>query len=383
MKKVFTVLLVALAVFALFVSCSKSDDKATSEVKIGFIGPLTGDYANYGVRCYQAAQLAVDEVNAAGGINGAQVTLIAEDSEGASDKALAGFEKLVNNDKVCAIVGAVLTGETLAVAEKAQEEGILLISPSASADGVTDIGSYIFRTTPNDGLQGKVAGHYFAEVLGVKNLGVLYAKNDYSQGLYEGMKEAFEEAGGKVTLAETCMVGDKDFKTQLTKLRNANVDAVYIPNYTAEMAQQLEQAAQLGMSMQFLSGDGFTDAQIYDLAGDYTNGVIYTGPTPGKENAAFVNNFKTAFGVDPGTFSTNAYDAANIVMLAIEKAGTDRAAIRDAVAATKDYEGVLGTVNFESNGDIVATTGVYLVVNQAPVYQGSYTVVDGVLSEVK
>ncbi|MCR4675914.1 MAG: ABC transporter substrate-binding protein [Sphaerochaetaceae bacterium] len=382
MKKFSVVLLVALvAVAAAF--AGGSNESAASEVKIGFIGPLTGDYANYGVRCYQAVQLAVNEANAAGGINGKQITLIAEDSEGASDKALAGFEKLVNNDKVCAIVGAVLTGETLAVAEKAQEEGVLLISPSASADGVTDIGDFIFRTTPNDGLQGKVAGYYFAQVLGVKNLGVLYAKNDYSQGLYEGMKEAFEAAGGKIALAETCMVGDKDFKTQLTKLRNANVDAVYIPNYTVEMAQQLEQAAQLGMSMQFLSGDGFTDAQIYSLAGDYTNGVIYTGPTPGKENAAFVSNFKKAFDVDPGTFSTNAYDAANIVIAAIAKAGTDRTAIRNAVAATKDYEGVLGTINFESNGDLVATTGVYLVVNQAPVFQGNYTVVDGVLSEVK
>lgn len=382
MKKFFVVLLVALvAVTAVFAGGAK--EAATSQVKIGFIGPLTGDYANYGVRCYQAVQLAVDEANAAGGINGAQIVLYAEDSEGAPDKALAGFEKLVNNDKVCAIVGAVLTGETLAVAEKAQEEGILLISPSASADGVTDIGSYIFRTTPNDGLQGKVAGYYFAKVLGIKNLGALYAKNDYSQGLYEGMKEAFEAAGGKISIAETCMVGDKDFKTQLTKLRNANVEAIYIPNYTAEMAQQLEQAAQLGMNIQFLSGDGFTDAQIYDLAGDFANGVIYTGPTPGAENQTFINNFKKAFGVDPGTFSTNAYDAANIVINAIKVAGTDRSAIRDAVAATKDYDGVLGLINFESNGDIVATTGVYLVQNQVPVFQGNYTVVDGVLSEVK
>lgn len=380
MKKIFAILLVALISFAVFAGGNK---EAASEVKIGFIGPLTGDYANYGVRCFQAVQLAVDQVNAAGGINGAQVKLIGEDSEGAADKALAAFEKLANNDNVCAIVGAVLTGETLAVAPQAQEEGIVLISPSASADGVTDIGNYIFRTTPNDGLQGKVAGHYFADVLGYYNIGVLYAKNDYSQGLYEGMKEAFVEAGGKIGIAETCMVGDKDFKTQLTKIRNARVQAVYIPNYTAEMAQQLEQAAQLGLNIPFLSGDGFTDAQIYDLAGDYANGVIYIGPTPGVENAAFVNAFKKAFGVDPGTFSTNAYDAANIVLEAIRKVGTDRAAIRDAVAATKDYEGVLGTVNFESNGDIVATQAAYLVVNKAPVYQGSYTVVDGVLSEVK
>lgn len=380
MKKVLTLCLMMFAVVTL--TFANGTSESSTSVKIGFIGPLTGDYANYGVRCQQAAELKINEVNAAGGINGSSIILISEDSEGSPEKAVACYEKLVNTDKVCCIVGPVLTGEAFAVAEKCQEDGILMISPSASHKDITNIGDFVFRTTPSDGLQGEIAGYYFANELGYKKIAVLYAKNDYSQGLYEGMKESFEKCGGKIIAVETCMVGDKDFKTQLTKIKQTDAEAIYIPNYTAEMAQTLEQAAQVGVKIPFLSGDGFTDAEIYNLAGDYTEGVIYIGPTEVEENLGFNKAFKDAYGVEIGAFSSNCYDATGIVIDAIKKAGTGRKAIRDAVAATKDYQGVLGTVNFQANGDLVANQGAFKVINKAPVSLGSFTIQGGKLEKV-
>lgn len=381
-RKLFVLAMVALlAIFNVFAMGSGESDT----INIGFIGPMTGDNANYGILCHHAATLAVDKINAAGGINGKTVNLIMGDSEGSVEKGLAAIEKLSSSDKICALVGPVFTGVTFAVGERCQNEGIAMISPSATHKDITAIGDYVFRTVVSDGLQGEVAGKYFYEVLGYRNIGCLYVKNDYSQGLYEGMKASFEACGGKVSAVETAQLGDKDFKTQLTNLKKAGVEAVYIPNYTVEMAQQLEQAAQLGFDVPFLSCDGFSNPDIYALAGDYTDGVVYVAPAQVEESDLynnFVKEYTEKFGVAPDSFATNCYDATNIILEAIKVAGTDRAAIRDAIAATKDYPGVTGTVNFAENGDIIAYQGIYKVEGTTPVFQGTYTVDKGQLVKV-
>lgn len=387
MKKFIAFAVVALLALSMcFAGGEKEDSAAGSVVKIGFIGPLTGDYANYGTLCRQAVEMAIDEINAKGGVNGVQIKLFAEDSEGDSQKALAAMEKLSSSDKVCAIIGPVLTGETFSVAERAQAEGIVVITPSASHKDITNVGDYIFRTTPSDGLQGEVAGKYWADVLGYTKLAVLYAKNDYSQGLYESMSEAFEQEGGKVVAAETFMVGDKDFKTQLTKLKNTDAQAIYLPDYTAEMAQILEQASQLGMDKPFLSGDGFLSEEIYSLAGQYTDGVVYTASALVEEssrNKEFKDAYAARWGIGPDSFATNAYDATYILASVIEKVGTGRAAIKSGMEQVKDFEGVNGIINFASNGDLVAYQGIYEVHGTTPVYVGAFTVEDGRLVKVQ
>lgn len=387
MKKI-----IAFAVVALFAMsmCFAGGDKESSAdgavVKIGFIGPLTGDYANYGTLCRQAVEMAIDEINAKGGVNGASIKLFAEDSEGDSQKALAAMEKLSSSDKVCAIIGPVLTGETFSVAERAQAEGIVIITPSASHKDITNVGDYIFRTTPSDGLQGEVAGKYWSQVLGYTKLAVLYAKNDYSQGLYESMSEAFTQDGGQIVAAETFMVGDKDFKTQLTKLKNTDAQAIYLPDYTAEMAQILEQAAQLGIDKPFLSGDGFLSEEIYSLAGQYTDGVVYTASARVEEsnkNKEFKDAYTARWGIGPDSFATNAYDATYILVSVIEKVGTDRKAIKTGMEQVKDFEGVNGIINFAPNGDLVAYQGIYEVHGTTPEYLGAFAVEDGKLVQVQ
>ena len=387
MKKNVVLLLVALMVVSLLfcVSCNKKESSSDS-IKIGFIGPLTGDYANYGTLCKQAVQMAVEEINAKGGINGVQIKLYAEDSEGDSQKALAAMEKLSSSDGVCAVIGPVLTGESFSVAERAQAEGIVIITPSASHKDITNVGDYIFRTTPSDGLQGEVAGKYWYQVLGYRKLAVLYAKNDYSQGLYESMSEAFSEDGGEIVATETFMVGDKDFKTQLTNLKNTDAEAIYIPDYTAEMAQILEQAAQLGIDKPFLSSDGFLSEEIYTLAGQYTDGVVYTASAKIEESdltKIFKENYTAKWGVGPDSFASNAYDATYILASVIEKVGTDRKAIKEGMQQVKDFEGVNGIINFAENGDLVASQGIYKVEGTTPVYIGAFKVENGKVVQVQ
>lgn len=389
MKKRLIVLVALMVLLAIPVFAQGSTE--TASPKIGFIGPMTGDYANYGVLCNNSVMLAVEQFNAKGGIAGKiPVTLVTEDSEGSSEKGLSAIEKLASSDKIVGLVGPVFTGVSFAVGERVQNEGIVMTSPSATHADITAIGDYVFRTVVSDGLQGEVAGHYFFEKLGYKTIGVLYAKNDYSQGLFEGMTKSFEAAGGKMTIAEAFQVGDKDFKTQLTKIRTANPAAIYIPNYTAEMAQILEQAAQLGITIPFVSCDGFSNPEIYNLAGDFTNGVVYVGPAKVKESPAytkFVADYKAKYGVGPDSFATNAYDGANILLAAMDKVYKntgkfDRKAVRDAFATTKDYPGVSGTVNFAENGDLVAYQGIYKVNKTTPEYVGTFTVVDGKLIQI-
>ncbi len=385
MKKFLAVMSVVLLMATLFVSCSKSES-SSEEIKVGFVGPLTGDYANYGTLCKQSVEMAIEEINAKGGVSGKQIKLYAEDSEGDSQKALAATEKLSSSDKVCAIIGPILTGETFSVAERVQQEGLVIITPSASHKDITAIGDYIWRTTPSDGLQGVVAGKYWSQVLGYKKLAVLYAKNDYSQGLYESMAESFKEEGGEIVATETFMVGDKDFKTQLTKLKNTDAEAIYIPDYTTEMAQILEQASQLQVNKPFLSGDGFLSEEIYTLAGQYTDGVVYTASAQVEEsNSAkeFKEKYTAKYGVGPDSFATNAYDATYILASVIEKVGTDRKAIKEGMKEVKDFVGVNGVINFDEQGDLVAYQGIYEVHGNTPVYIGAFQVVDGKVVKVE
>lgn len=386
-KKIFMVLAVLAVCFAAF--AGGSADSGSDTYKIGFIGPLTGDNANYGIRCSNAARLAIDEINANGGVNGHQLVLIAEDSQGTVERAIAAYEKLAYSDNVCAIIGPVFTSPALAVGQRCCEDGIVMITPSATHKDVTAAGEYVFRTVPSDALQSEVAAHYFYEVLGYRNIATIYAMNDYSQGLAQGLVDYFTPLGGNVVNEQTFMVGDRDFRTQLTAIRSLDPqpDAVYMPDYTVEMAQILEQRAQLGIDLPFLSSDGFSDPEIYNLAGDYTNGVVYVGPAQAQTSEKYSNflaNYAAAYNEDtPDSFSTNSYDATYIIAEAIERAGSaDRAAIRDEVAATKDFEGANGTINFAPNGDLVASQGVYEVVDQTPVYLGAFQVQDGHIVKV-
>lgn len=388
--------LAALLAFGL-VSCGPAGAKAT-EVKIGFIGPLTGDYAQYGVTMSNAAALAFEQRNAAKAIDGVTFTLVKEDSEGKAEKSKAGIEKLASIDKVLGLVGDVFSSGSLAIRDTVEAEKIVMISPASSIKGLTEGFSYVFRTTGSDDLQAQVTGRFLVQELNVKNLAVLYTKNDYSQALAEGVKAVFEAAGGTVVAYEAGVQGDKDFKTQLTAIKATNPDAIYLPNYVAEIAQQLEQINQLGITAKLVSADGFSNPDVLALAGKYAEGVVFTAnPQEAASDVAakFAEEYTAKFGIAPDDFSKNAYDAANILVDAIVAAYAkadangkhtlelDRAAIQAAVAATKDYQGASGKVSFDSNGDPIKNQGIFTVTGGAFVQTSIYAVDNGTLVKVQ
>jgi branched-chain amino acid transport system substrate-binding protein len=363
-------------------------------VKIGFIGPLTGDYANYGNLQSQAVQLAIDERNEAGGIGGNEIVLISEDSEADVARGNAAIEKLASVDRIHGLVGGVFSTVSLAIAPRAQTEQIVMISGSATHPDLTGNGDYIFRTIASDALQGRVFAQYVYDELGYEDVAILYTRNDYSQGLTNVFTETFEGAGGEVVATESGIQGDRDFRTQLTTIRAENPDAIFLPNYVAEIAQVLEQAEQLGIDAAMLSADGFSNPEIFDLAGPLSNGVIFSGPpaeagVAEDRKQAFEEQYNETYGVGPDSFSYNAYDAANIILDAIQHAydqaneaqqaelELDPTAIRDYVAGIEGYTGVSGTITFAESGDVVKNIGIFDVENQEFEQQGVYTVVDG------
>ena len=361
-----------------FIACGKSSDVIESgkTIKIGFLGPMTGDAGNYGKLMSQSVKIAIEEFNAAGGAEGFNAELIVEDTEGKVEKGNPAIEKLAGVDKVFGIVGAVFSSVSLAVAPKAEAAKIVMISPSSTHKDLPDKGKFIFRDVMSDALQAVVFGKYLAKVDNVKTVAILYVKNDYSQGLAMDFKAQYEKEGGKVVAVETALQGDKDFKTQLTKIKGANPEALYVPNYVAEIAQILEQAKQLGLKVKIYSADGFSNPQIFELAGDLSNGVIYTqaAEQPASQNKKdFEAKYQAKWGEKPDAFSLNAYDGAKIILNAIKSTSSksmggnlkvDRDKVRDFVAKTKDYDGASGKITFTENGDLVANIGIYTVENK-------------------
>lgn len=369
-------------------------------IKIGFIGPLTGEYANYGKLMTQAVKIAIEEKNAKGGINGIELKLVAEDSEGKVDKGNSAIEKLANVDKIKGMVGPVFSGVSLSVAEKCVAFNIPMISPSATHKALTAKGKYIFRNVLSDELQAIVFAKYVYHEMGLRQVAILHIKNDYSQGLAEDFKRIFEGEGGSITIVESGLQGDKDFKTQLTKIKSTESEALFLPNYVADIAQVLEQTKQLGMDIKILSADGITNPEIFELAGDLANGVTLSGPP--EEGATGGNNLKNTFekkyeqkwGEKPDSFSLNSYDAANIIIAAVEKAYSELSAkdkkklnintetVQKYIAQTKDYNGVSGNITFLANGDASKNVGISITENKDYKQLGVYKIVNDSLSKV-
>ena len=190
MKKILSLIVIVALLGSMSLFAAGDKEAAPSSVKIGFIGPMTGDYSNYGDLISKGALVAIEEKNAKGGIAGKiKIDFVIEDSEGDPQKGLAGIEKLSSSDKITALIGPVFTGVAFAVGQRVQDEGILMVTPSGTHKDITEIGNYVFRTVASDGLQGEVSGHYYYEKLGVRRLGVLYVKNDYSQVFMKEQRE--------------------------------------------------------------------------------------------------------------------------------------------------------------------------------------------------
>lgn len=328
----------AIAVLAVvaMVSCGKT----SNEIKIGAICPLTGEAATYGLSTKNAMELAVSEWNASGGVLGKQIKLIVEDDKGDPAEGAAVFRKVIEQDKVVAIVGGITSRVALAGVSIAQDAKVPMLSPTATNEKVTLAGDYIYRSCFIDPFQGTVGAKFAAEDLAVKKVGIIFdVGNDYSKGLSETFTKAFEALGGQIVSNEGYPSGVTDFKAQLTKIIQSAPEVIYIPAYYSDVGLIAKQARELGFKGTLLGVDGWDSSELVKIGGDAVNGGFFTNhyskDDTRPEVQAFVKKYSEKYGAAPDALAALAYDGMNIMLDAIKRAGkTTNTAVRDALKAT-------------------------------------------------
>jgi len=336
-------------------------------IKIGAIGPLSGAASTYGISVKEGAQLLEKEVNSAGGINGKKIKFIFEDDQADPNSSMQAFNKLVDSEKVSAILGPVTSGATLAVAPNSTAKQIPMITPTATEPTITKVGGdYMFRGCFVDSFQGDVLGKYASENLKSKTAAVLYnSGSDYSKGIADSFKAKFEGAGGKVGEFLTYNDKDTDFKAQLTKIKTLNPDIIVLPDYYNVVGLIAKQARDMGIKSQFLGGDGWESEELTKIGGDAVNGALYINHYySGDQDAAvktFVDSYKKEYNKEPDAFAALGYDTSKILVKAIEKAGkTDGAAIKEALAGM-EMNSVTGNIKFGSDRSAIKSAAIIKV----------------------
>ena len=335
MKKLLSIALVAILALSALAGCAApaaivADQAASGEtIKVGILGPHTGDYAVYGLAVKNGAQLYIDEVNKAGGINGKQIETIVYDNKGDSTEAITAFTRMVD-EGITALIGDVLTGNTIAVVGEANPINMPMITASATAAAVTynadtdTVYTNVFRTCFIDPFQGEKMAQYAAEKLNAKTAAVLtMTGDDYSVGLADAFKAKCAEVGISVVADEGYSKGDVDFKAQLTNILAATPDVVFCPNYYQDDGMIVTQARELGLTSAFLGGDGWAGVSAYASAEDLEGSYFCSAYAPGSTDAvkAFEAAYTAAYGADTlNMFAATAYDAAKVLVAALTKA---------------------------------------------------------------
>ncbi|HET9220582.1 MAG TPA: ABC transporter substrate-binding protein [Terriglobia bacterium] len=338
---------------------SGGDTPPTEEIVIGEYGSLTGEDATFGGSTKNGIEIAVDEVNAAGGLLGKKVRVIVEDDQGKAEEAQIVVTKLITKDRVVAVLGEVASSRSLAAAPVAQQYGVPMISPSSTNVEVTRKGDYIFRVCFLDPFQGYVMAKFATNTLKITKVAVLRdIKSDYSVGLANAFIENFQKMGGTIVGDESYSAGDTDFNAQLTSIKARGPQAIFVPGYYTAVGLIARQAKKQGINVPLLGGDGWDSPKLTEIGGKDLDGAFFTNhysvDDPSPEAQRFLAAYKARFNTVPDALGGLAYDSAMVLFEAIKRAGsTDGKAIRDEIARTKDHSGVTGkiTLNSERNAD--------------------------------
>jgi len=362
MKRTILALLLITTLFASF-ACERRGTGNTSgesgPIMVGYYGDLSGNTSSFGQSTKNGVEMAADEINKAGGINGRQVQIIVEDDQGEPNKAATVVSKLVNQDKVHAILGEVASSNSLAAAPKAQEGKVPMISPSSTNPAVTQVGDYIFRVCFIDPFQGEVMAKFAANNLKAKRAAILYDFNsDYSRGLFQFFTRSFKQAGGEIVSEQSYTQRDRDFSGQLTAIRAANPDVIYVPGYYGEVGVIANQTKQLGIKAPLLGGDGWDSPRLWELGGASLNGNYisnhYSVDDPSPAIQKFVADYKARFNMLPDALAALGYDSMKVLADAIKRSGgTESAKLRDAIAQTKNFAGVTGSITIDADRNAV------------------------------
>jgi len=366
MKKIMRLIPLLVAASLVLSACGGAGGGDT--IKVGGIGELTGDIPAVGASFKNAAEMAVKEVNDAGGLDVGgkkyQIELFIEDNAGKADQSASAAQKLITQDNVVAIIGPNASRYAIPASEIAESNKVVLISPWSTNPKLTldaNTGApkkYVFRACFIDPFQGRVVAKFALEQLKATKAAVLYdVASEYNKGIAEFFKETYEENGGTVVAFETYTTNDKDFNAQLTKIKETGPEVIFLPNYYSEVPLQIQQAHGLGITVPFLGSDSWGSSELLTLCGADCEGY-YFSTHYAADNASpvakeFIDAYTAKYGTTPDDVAALTYDAFGLLWQALQTAGkVDRQAVRDALAKIPGYEGVTGSMTFqEGSGD--------------------------------
>lgn len=335
------------------------------DIKIGGLAPLTGDVSVYGIAVDNGVQIAIHEINSNDGILGRSIHYIVYDEKGDATEAVNAYNKLVQSDKVVAIIGDVTSKPTLAVAQQAVKDKIPMITASGTAENITAAGENIFRACFIDPFQGELMASYAAKKLGKKTAAVIYdISDDYSKGLYESFEASAKDLGLEIVQVEGYSKGTVDFKAQLTNIKSKNPDVIFLPVYYQDVALIAVQAKELGIDAQFLGADGWdgVTGQVDASNMDAVNGAYfcsqYSAQSDDPKMQKFLEYYKELYGTEASQFAVLGYDAMMMLAQAINNAGsTDSAAITKALAEI-DFTGLTGHMVFDEKRNPIKSAAI-------------------------
>ena len=312
-----SILVLALAL-ALFAVAGCGDDTSSGDAstapstpfKVGLAAPFTGDYATYGASHKGGAEIAMEELNAAGGVNGGQVSLELGDDLGDPKQAVLVAQKFIDDTSLVVVDGHMFSGATIAAGAKYESAGLTMISPSATNPDITPLGAFIWRICMTDAFQGEGLAKYSVTTLGKQKIAIMYDSSDYGRGLADAFESGVTGTGGTIVGKQQYATGDTDFKSQLTKLKGASPDLLFLSGYYPEGSKIAQQARELGMDVQMLGSDGYASDELPKLGGAAVEGMLvstffdYSNPDPAIQK--FVEAYKAANdGANPDWFAAN------------------------------------------------------------------------------
>jgi branched-chain amino acid transport system substrate-binding protein len=320
------------------------------EILVGEYGSLTGPQATFGQSTHNGIMMAVDEINAAGGVNGRKIKVYTEDDQSKQEEAANAVTKLISQQNVSAVLGEVASSASMAAGPICQSNKVPMITPSSTNEKVTKIGDYIFRMCFIDNYQGPVMAKFALQDLNSKRGAILTdVKNDYSTGLTAVIEQTYQQAGVPIVAKQSYSNGDSDFRAQLTSIKAANPDVIFIPGYYTDVGQIVSQARDLGITVPFVGGDGWESPKLLEIGGKALNGCFYANHyfygDPAPQVHQFVEKYKSRFGQTPDALAALGYDAARVLGDALKRAKSTKGPdLRDAIASTKNFPGVTGNI---------------------------------------
>jgi len=322
-------------------------------IRVGHVASLTGDTATFGQSTERGMRMALEEINAKGGALGRPLELLSEDDRSITEEARTAAQKLLQRDRVVALLGEIASSRSLAAAPEAQRARVPMITPGSTNPKVTEVGDYIFRACFIDPFQGTVMARFAVEELKVKRVAILFDfKQDYSVGLADFFRKTFTELGGEIVADERYTSGDIEFRAQLTTIRAARPDAIFVPGYYTELGLIAKQARELGIEVPLLGGDGWDSEKTLEIGGSAVEGYYfsthYAADSDSPKVRDFVARYTQKYNQTPDAMAALGYDTAGILADALNRAGdTDGAKLRDAIASTQNYEGVTGRITID------------------------------------